>query len=73
MQELSTLPWQTQELIASAPFRHFYPWRAVYKKDSVTTPVRLVVDPTMTGLNEILAGAVNSLSMLRPYLEYGHQ
>ena len=39
MQELSMLPRQTQELIASAPFRHFYPWRAVYKEDSVTTPV----------------------------------
>ena len=39
MQELSMLPRQTQELIASAPFRHFYPWRAVYKEDSVITPV----------------------------------
>ena len=64
MQELSTLPWQTQELIASAPFRHFYPWRAVYKEDSVTTPVRLVVDPTMTGLNKILAKGTNMLSRI---------
>ena len=55
MQELSMLPKATQDLIHSAPFLHFYPWRAVYKESSVTTPVRLVVDPTMTGLNEILA------------------
>ena len=64
MQELSTLPNDIQELVNNAPFRHFYPWRAVYKEDSVTTPVRLVVDPTVTGLNEILAKGVNMLSKI---------
>ena len=64
MQELSSLPQSTQDLIASAPFRHFYPWRAVYKDDSVTTPVRIVVHPTMTGLNEILAKGSNMLSQI---------
>ena len=64
MQELNTLPKETQDLIADAPFRHYYPWRAVHKDDSVTTPVRLVVDPTMTGLNEILAKGTNMLSRI---------
>ena len=49
MQELSSLPQSTQDIIASTPFCHFYPWRAVYKDDSVTTPVRLVVDELGVG------------------------
>ena len=64
MQELSDLPDEKQTTIKKAPFNHYYPWRAVYKEDSVTTPVRLVVDPTMTGLNEILAKGVNMLSKI---------
>ena len=61
---LDSLSPELQNLIRNAPFRHFYPWRAVYKEDSVTTPVRLVVDPTMTGLNEILAKGENMLSKI---------
>ncbi len=37
----------------NAEFRHFNPWRLVMKMDSVTTPVRMVVDPSMTRMNEI--------------------
>ena len=64
MVPLDQLDPTTQELITSAPFKHYYPWRAVYKEESVTTPVRLVVDPTMTGLNEILAKGSNMLSKI---------
>ena len=64
MSQLSDLPKELQDVVNSAPFHHYYPWRAVYKEDSVTTPVRLVVDPTMTGLNEILAKGVNMLSKI---------
>lgn len=64
MVPFESLPETTQKMIQDAPFRHYYPWRAVYKEDSVTTPVRLVVDPTMTGLNEILAKGTNMLSKI---------
>ena len=64
MSQLSDLPEELQDVVKNAPFHHYYPWRAVYKEDSVTTPVRLVVDPTMTGLNEILAKGINMLSKI---------
>jgi len=64
MVPLDSLSEEQQQSIMSARFRHYYPWRAVYKEDSVTTPVRLVVDPTMTGLNEILAKGENMLSKI---------
>jgi len=61
---LTDLPEEDQKLIAGAPFRHFYPWRAVYKVGSVSTPVRVVVDPSMTGLNIILAKGSNMLTKI---------
>jgi len=64
MVSLEDLPEEVQEEINSAPFRHFYPWKAVYKEESVTTPVRLVVDPSISGLNEILAKGVNMLTKI---------
>ena len=33
-----------QQLIMNALYRHFDPWRIVRKEDSITTPIRLVVD-----------------------------
>ena len=33
----------------------------MYKEDSQSTPVRLVVDPTMNGLNILLAKDVSAL------------
>jgi hypothetical protein len=48
---LSELPESTQELIANAEVKHFFPWRAVSKPDSLSTPTRLVVDPSMSLLN----------------------
>ena len=51
MFQLSDLPNYFQDVVNNAPFHHYYPWRAVYKEDSIMTPVQLVVDPTMIGLN----------------------
>jgi hypothetical protein len=64
MVKFTDLPESKQTSIKSAPSNHYYPWRAVYKEESVTTPVRLVVDPTMTRLNEILAKRTNMLSKI---------
>lgn len=52
---INSLPPEIQNLISSAPVRHYFPWRSVSKLDSVSTPTRLVVDPSMTLLNANLA------------------
>ena len=61
MTKLSNLPDHLQEFIRTADFNHYYCWRVVYKEDSQSTPVRLVVDPTMSGLNILLAKGKNNL------------
>ncbi len=53
-----------REIIMNAEFRHFNPWRLVMKMDSVTTPVRMVVDPSMTRMNEILAKGENRIGQI---------
>ena len=55
MTKLSELPDHLQEFIRTADFNNYYCWRVIYKEDSQSTPVRLVVDPTMSGLNILLA------------------
>ena len=55
MCKLADLPPPLQAVINEAPFLHYYPWRSVVKAGSLSTPVRLVVDPTMSSLNVILA------------------
>ena len=62
--KLTDLSPPQQDIIKSAPFRHFFPWRVVYKPDSLSTPVRMVVDPTMSGLNLILAKGENKLGRI---------
>ena len=64
MAPLSSLSPEQRKLIHSAPFRHYFPWRAVYKPGSISTPVRLVVDPSCTGLNIILVKGRNMLPMI---------
>ena len=64
MLPLSSLPDEIQKTVQDAPFRHYYPWRAVYKPGSVSTPCRLVVDPSCTGLNLILAKGENMLAQI---------
>jgi hypothetical protein len=64
MVPLDSLPADVQESIWSAEFRHFYPWKSVMKVESISTPVRLVVDPSISGLNELLAKGVNMLTRI---------
>ena len=64
MVPLSALSQDLQKMIETAPFRHYYHWRAVYKPGSVSTPCRLVVDPSCTGLNIILAKGENMLAQI---------
>ena len=39
-------------------------WRTAFKEDSLTTPVRVVVDGTCSGINDILAKGENNIPML---------
>lgn len=65
---LSDLSKEIQRMIKESPFMHFYPWRMVIKPDSVSTEVRMVVDPTMTGLNLILPKGENNLGRMNDIL-----
>ena len=62
MMPLKDLPHHNQQAIAEAPNRHYFPWHTVYKEDSVSTPVRMVVDPRTSGLNDLLAKGENVVS-----------
>ena len=64
MVPLDSLDFKTVQFIKEAPFKHYYLWRVVHKEDSISTPVRLVVDPTMSGLNCVLAKGENRIGSL---------
>ena len=61
---LSELPEQIRNEILDSEFRHYFCWRSVAKPDSVSTPHRLVVDPTCSGFNNIIAKGSNCLTNL---------
>ena len=61
MTKLTDLPEELQYLIKSTKFNHYYCWRVVYMEDSQSTPMRLVVDPTMSGLYILLAKGEKNL------------
>ena len=63
IQAIETLSKDTQNMILNAPVNHIYPWRYVYK-ESASTPCRLVVDPTSTGMNLICAKGDPSLASM---------
>ncbi|XP_023320317.1 uncharacterized protein LOC111695291 [Eurytemora carolleeae] len=64
MIKLDDMPEDKKGLIMNAEFKHFNPWRLVMKMDSVTTPVRMVVDPSMTRMNKILAKGENRIGLI---------
>ena len=61
--KLSELSDQAKALIRLSLFMHYYVWGSVVK-DSPSTPVRLVVDPSRTGLNLILAKGENNMAKI---------
>ena len=64
MMKKSDLTAEEQKVLEDAKFTHIMPWRSVYKEDSLSTPVRMVVDASVTGLNEILAKGVNGMQRI---------
>ena len=47
-----------------ASFNHYYPWFIVSKNDFISTPRRIVVDPSCTGLNQILPKGENRIGTI---------
>ena len=68
MKKLHDLTQEQQDVINNAPFWHFFPWRITKKSDSTSTPIRVVVDPTQTKLNLILAKGENRLAKVNNIL-----
>ena len=64
MVPLESLDAETIKFIQEAPFCHYYLLWVVHKEDSISTPVQLVVDPTMSGLNVCMAKGENRIGSL---------
>ena len=64
LRKVEDLPQATQDKLASAPISHYFPYNIVFNAHSKSTPCRIVVDPLMSGLNELLAKGVNTLNPL---------
>ena len=61
---LKSLPQAIQDEINMSDFRYFFCWRSIFKAGSLSTPARLVVDPTVSSFNDILAKGINCLTSL---------
>ena len=59
MKRLVNCDTEIQDFINNASFQHYNPWRIVLKEDSISTPVRMAVYPTMTSFNLLLAKGDN--------------
>lgn len=64
VKKVTELSQKQQELINKSPVHHFFPWRTVWKQDSVSTPCRIVTDPSITHFNELCAKGSNNLANL---------
>ena len=53
-----------QQIIKNAGIWHYYCYRCVDNPGSITTPHRVVVDPTMSGMNEFLPKGSNNMNKL---------
>ncbi len=51
------------DIVNKAPVTHFHIWRPVFK-DSISTPVRLIVDPSSTMLNLAIAKSESGLNSM---------
>ena len=66
---LDDLSQEVQHEILSAPRRHYFVWRCVWKATSLSSPCRLIVDasqstPGKTSLNACLAKGTNNLALI---------
>ena len=64
MKRLDDCNRETQDFINNASFQYYNPWRIFLKEDSISTPVRMVVDPTVTSFNLLLAKGEHRLGYI---------
>lgn len=55
---------EVQQLIKDSDFLHYFCWRSVSNMNSQTTSTRMVVDPTLSNFNDVVAKGMNSLTSL---------
>ena len=55
---------EVQQLIKDSDFLHYFCWRSVTNMNSQTTSTRMVVDPTLSNFNDVVAKGMNSLTSL---------
>ena len=68
VRKLTDMKAEFKQAVEDSPVLHFMPWRAVYKENSISTPVRLVVDASCDGLNIILCKGENTMNRLSTIL-----
>ena len=68
IRKLSDLPSEHQDIVSNAPFKHYMIWRGQGKEDSISTSMRIIVDPTMSGLNLCLPKGENRLGKINEIL-----
>ena len=59
-----SLPQCVQERVNDGKLKHYLYWRTVFNENSLSTPARIVVDPSMSGFNDTLAKGINCLNSL---------
>ena len=59
-----SLPQSVQERVNDGKLKHYLYWRTVFNENSLSTPARIVVDPSMSGFNDTLAKGINCLNSL---------
>ena len=64
MKKLLDMPPEDQDYIIKALFNHYHPSTVVNKDYSLSTSVRMVIDPTRIGLNQILSKGENRLGQI---------
>ena len=62
--KLSDLPEHDQTEITTATLLNFFTWRTMEKPMSPSTPIRMVVDPSMSGFNDTIAKGSSCLNSL---------
>lgn len=63
MVRLSDLPLELKQSVLDGKFKHYFIWSSVVK-ESESTPVRLVVDPSRTGFNHVVAKGENNMAKI---------
>ena len=68
LMKVSDLSDHKQKIINNAGFQHYMPWTTAEKAGSVSTPYRMVVNASITGINELLAKGETNIARINDIL-----